>query len=311
MEKYIILPDVTCDLTEEMREYFGITDYIPGHISLGNGREELTELQWKFMSSKEFYKALSDKKSQISTAPPNIDEYCEKFEKYINEGYAIISMSISGKISSTYDFATVAAKRVMEKHPDAKIYCVDTLRMSGAIGLLVCYAYEMQKNGKSFDEVVEWLETNKTKVHQMGPIDDLFYVARRGRLTMGKAIMGTIVGVKPLGDFNDYGYTTVLARVKGINKALAATIDYVKETAIDIENQYVFVIHTDRERYALDLKEKIEKEFNPKKVFVGEAYAGCGANIGPGMVGVYYMGADISEDLSKEKEAMNKVLGAQ
>lgn len=310
MDKFIILSDVTCDLSEEMRTYFGVEDYIPGHINLG-GREEITKLEWNFMSAKEFYKALSDKKAKISTAPPNVEEYYAKFEQYIKEGYAVLSMSISGKISATYDFAVMAANRIKENYPEAKIYCLDTLRLSGAFGLLTCYAHELQKEGKSFEEVIAWLEENKTKVHQMGPIDDLFYIARRGRVTMGAAIMGTIVGIKPLGDFNDVGYTTVLTKVKGINKAFTTTLNYVKETAKNIEDQYVFVLHTDRERYALDLKERIEKELGPKKVFVGQAYAGSGTNIGPGMVGVYYMGDSISEDLVKEKEAMNKVLAAQ
>lgn len=311
MEKYIILADVTCDLTEEMREYFDVKDYIPGHINLGDGREEVTKLEWNFMSSKEFYKALSDKKSKISTAPPNLEEYYEKFERYVKEGYAVLSMSISGKISATYDFAKTAANRIKENYPDAKIYCLDTLRLSGAFGLLVCYAHEMQKEGKSFEEVIAWLEENKTKVHQMGPIDDLVFVARRGRVTMGAAIMGTIVGIKPLGDFNDAGYTTVLTKVKGIKKAFDTTIEYVKETAVDIQNQYIFISHTDRERYALDLKERIEKEFHPKKVFVTQAYAASGTNIGPGMIGVYYMGESISDDLVKEKEAMSRVLAAK
>lgn len=311
MEKYIILADVTCDLTEEMRSYFGVKDYIQGHINLGNGREEITKLEWDFMSSKEFYKALSDKNSKISTAPPNLEEYYEKFEHYIKEGYAVLSMSISGEISVTYDFSTMAAKRIKENYPDAKIYCLDTARLSGAFGLLVCYAHEMQKDGKTFEEVIAWLEENKAKVHQMGPIDDLLFVARRGRVTMGAAVMGTIVGIKPLGDFNDRGYTTVLTKVKGINKALSTTIDYVKETAVEIQNQYVFISHTDREIYALDLKERIEKELGPKKVFVTEAFAASGTNIGPGMIGVYYMGESISEGLEKEKEAMNRVLSAK
>ena len=66
MEKYIILADVTCDLTEEMRSYFGVEDYIQVHVNLGNCREEITKLEWNFMTSKEFYKALSDKNSKIS-----------------------------------------------------------------------------------------------------------------------------------------------------------------------------------------------------------------------------------------------------
>ena len=308
MDKFIILADVTCDLTEEMREYFGVQDYIPGHINLGNGREEVTRLEWDYIEAKEFYKMLGSKENKISTAPPNLEEYYDKFVAYVKEGYSILSMSLSGAISSTYDFAGTAAKRVKADYPEARIYCFDSQRMSAGFGLLVAYAHLLQKEGKSFEEVIAWLEENKSKVHQMGPIDDLMFVARRGRVTMGAAIMGNIVGIKPLGDYNDVGYTTVLAKVKGMKKALKVTVDYVKETATDIENQYVFIAHTDRERIANDLKEMIETELKPKKVFLGQVFSGSGTNIGPGMIGVYYFGESISTDMIKEKEAMNKVV---
>ena len=58
----------------------------------------------------------------------------------------------------------------------------------------------------------------------------------------GKAIMGNLVGIKPMGDSNTDGYVSVLAKVKGIKKALMATVEYVKKVAVDLENQYIFII---------------------------------------------------------------------
>lgn len=287
---------------------FGVADYLKGHITV-DGREMLTQLDWDLISREEFYQKLGDKRVKITTAPPNLEEYCEIFTKYINEGYGVLSMSISSKISGTYDFSCVAANRVREKHPQAEIYCFDSFRMSGAFGLLVAHAHRLKNEGKTMQEVIDWLEENKVRVHQMGPIDDLIYVARRGRITMGKAIMGSFAGVKPMGDCNSDGYTTVLTKAKGIKKALDITVKYVKETADGIEDQFLIISHSDRELYANTLKEMLEKELNPKKVYVSDVFAGSGANIGPGMIGVYYLGKPISPDLSAEKEAMNRILG--
>ena len=180
--------------------------------------------------------------------------------------------------------------------------------MSGAIGLLAYYAHKLKNEGKSFEEVINWLEENKTRVHQMGPIDDLIFVARRGRISMGKAIMGGFAGVKPMGDCNAEGYATVLTKAKGIGKALDITVQYVKETATDIKDQYLFIVHSDRERYAEALKEKLTV-LDPKKIYVSDVYSACGANIGPGMIAVYYLGEKISEDMTAEKEIMNKIVG--
>lgn len=308
MKSYVILADLTCDLSEELRQYFAVEEYIPGYVNI-NGKEIKTYLDWSQISREEFYRNLSDKNVKVTSAPPSQEEYCEIFTRYAEQGYAVLSMSISSRISGTYDFACVAANRVRESHPEAEIYCFDSYRMSGAFGLLVCHAHRLKNEGKTFEEVIAWLEENKTRVHQMGPIDDLIFVARRGRITMGKAIMGSFAGVKPMGDCNAEGYTTVLTKAKGIKKALDLTVKYVKETAEDIENQFIIISHSDRELYAKTLKDMLKKELNPKKVFISDVFSGCGTNIGPGMIGVYYLGAPVSEDLSAEKDAMNRVLG--
>ena len=311
MEKYVILADVTCDLSKELRDFCGMEDYLKGHVHISSGGEErelLTELDWTEISREEFYKLLGNKHAKVSTAPPNLDEYREAFERYAKDGYKIISMSISSKISSTYDFAKTAAARAKETYPDAEIYCFDSLRMSGAFALLTFYAHLLKKEGKSYAEVIEWLEENKSRVHQMGPIDDLMVIARRGRLTMGKAIMGSFAGVKPMGDCNEDGYVTVLTKAKGIRKALELTVEYVSETAVDPENCYAIVSHTDREQYAEALKNLLIEKMNFKDVFVTCSFSANGTNIGPGMIGVYYFGNAIT-DLSAEKATMAKITG--
>ena len=303
MEKYIIIPDVTCDLSKELREYFGLEEYLMGYVQI-NGNSINTRLDWENIRKEEFYKALSNKNNQVSSAAATPLDYYNMFKKYVDLGYKILSMSISSKISGTFSVASLAAKKVMEESENALIYCFDSTRMSGSFGLLVCYALEQQKQGKSFNEVIEFLEETKTRVHQMGPIDDLTFVARRGQISKGKAIMGNFVGIKPMGDSNTDGYVTVLAKVKGIKKALDATVEYIKNIAVDMENQYLIITHSDRDTLANELKDKIISKCNFKKVFVSDVFSGCGTNIGPGMICAYFIGEQVTEDLVKEKEIL-------
>ena len=310
MKKFIILPDSSCDVSPELREQFGIEDYVKGYVHFSDGRDFRTTLEWDNITRNDFYKALSDKRLKLSTAPASPEEYYEIFTKYAKEGYDIVSISLSSAISASFANSCTAANRVMEEYPDCKIYTCDSMRMSGLIGLLTICACELKKEGKSALEVYEWLEANKRKVHQMGPIDDLIFVARRGRISMGKAIMGSFAGVKPMGDCNSEGYVTVLTKAKGIKKALALTVAYLKRAAVDIENQYVYISHSDREAYAMTLKEMIENTLHPKKVFVSDVYSSCGTNIGPGMISANFFGDTISEDGSKEKEMMNDAIAS-
>lgn len=304
MKDFVILPDVTCDLSQEIRDYFGLTDYIQGHVHI-NDDSIRTSLDWTNITRDKFYKTLSSKRNKVSSAAASPEEYYQIFKKYAEEGYGIISMSISSKISATYNIAMSAMNRIKEEYPDIDTYCLDSYRMSGSFGLLVAYACEMKKNGKSFEEIVAWLEENKQRVHQMGPIDDLTFIARRGQISSGKAFMGNLVGIKPMGDSNTDGYVSVLAKVKGIKKALDVTVSYIKRVATDVENQYIFIMHSDREEYANLLREKIEKNIPCKKVFVSDVFSGCGTNIGPGMISSYFMGEPVTENSVKEKEAMD------
>ena len=307
MGSYVIIPDVTCDLSEEVREKFGITDYMHGYTHI-NGVSVKTVLDWSEISREEFYKTLESKKNTVSSATASPEEFYEKFKYYAERGIDVLSMSISSKISGTYNIAAAAAKRVSEEFPERKILALDSYRMSGSFGLLVINAALKRDEGLSIDELYAWLEENKHCVHQMGPIDDLTFVARRGQISNGKAFMGNLVGIKPMGDSNADGYVSVLAKAKGIKKALEATVGYVKAIATDVENQYIVIAHSDREKYALDLKARIEAAINCKKVFLTDVFAACGTNIGPGMICVYFMGEPIVEDLSKEKETLTQIL---
>lgn len=308
MKKFVILADVTCDLSQELRDRFEIKDYIRGYIHFSDGRDFQTTLDWDNISREDFYRALSSKKMEVSTAPASPENYYTTFKHYAEEGYDILSISISSKISSTYNVAKGAADRVVAEHPDCRIYCFDSFRMSGSMGLLTVYAHEMQKDGKSMDEIVEWLESAKHCVHQMGPIDDLMFVARRGRMSTGKAILGSFAGVKPMGDCNRDGYVSVLGKVKGIKKALQTTVDYIKAVAVDVENQYILISHSNREEYAMTLKAMLETELGAKQVFVCDVFCGCGTNIGPGMICANFMGDAVSENSVVEKNTMNRIL---
>lgn len=307
MEKFVILPDVTCDLSKEIRDFIALDDYIPGYVEI-NGESLSTTLNWDNITRDKFYKTLGNPKNKVSSAAPNIEDYYNKFKTYIEAGYSIISMSISSRISGTYNVSLLGRDKVLEEFPNANIYCLDTLRMSGSFGLLVMYASMLKNEGKTYQEVIDWLETNKHCVHQMGPIDDLTFVARRGQISKGKAIMGNLVGIKPMGDSNRDGYVTVLAKAKGLKKALKITVEYVKAIATNLEDQYLLVSHTDREEVAKNLKELLLAEIKCKDVLISDVFSGCGTNIGPGMIGVYFLGNPISENLEVERTTILNIM---
>ena len=310
MSNYIILTDSNCELNKDLRERFGLEDYIKGHIVTPDGVDHRVDLEWElFGSPDKFYTQLKDKKNVFSTSAPNSAEFIEFFSKYLEQGRDIIFLSMSTALSGTYDFAVMAKNELAEKYPDRRIEIFNTLRYSCAVGLLTVTALKLQQEGKTYDEVLEFLNKNYNRVHEMGPMDDLFFLSRKGRISYGKAFMGTLVGVKPLGDFNKNGLTTVLTKALGLKKAMAITIEYVKRTIENPEEQIIFIAETDRRKNAEILADLLKKEVKPKEVIIITCNPSTGANVGPGLAACYYFGKEISDDLVEETKLMEEITG--
>ena len=181
---------------------------------------------------------------------------------------------------------------------------MNSLRYSTAQGMLLSYASKLREEGKSCDEVADWLEENKQCFHQIGIMDDLFFLARTGRVNKAAAFMGSLVGVEPMADFSSNGLCTVIGKGKGKKKSLDAAVSYLQKLAINPKDQVLFLAHSLREKEAEYFKKVIEERVGPKEVIVSSVDMVCGANIGPGLVAVFFYGQKITEDLSAEKAVL-------
>ena len=142
----------------------------------------------------------------------------------------------------------------------------------------------------------------------MGWLDDLSFVAKKGRISQPKAFLGKLIGVKPLGEFGPCGVTTVIGKAKGEKSAYKAIIEYINQTIENPSEQIIIIANTSRKAQSEVLKSMIEESFHPKAIFINDVYPACGINIGPGLMAAYYVGKPISDDLSQEKELISRIL---
>lgn len=312
-KNFVILPDITCDLNKELQEKFDI-EVIKGHVKYPNGKEENSMLDWAECSfltehtAEEFYSELKKDPAGFTTAPANAYEYYNAFEKYVQKGQAILSMSLSSGMSGTYNFTLQARDMILEKYPQAVIRCFDSMRFGPGFGLMAIWASLLRQEGKTIDETLQFLEENKNRFHQMGWLDDLSFVAKKGRISQPKAFFGKLIGVKPLGEFSPAGLTTVVGKAKGEKSAYKAIINYIDQTIENPTEQIIIIANTSRKPQAETLCAMIEEKFHPKAIYVSDVYPACGVNIGPGLMAAYYIGTPISDDLSQEKEMIEKIL---
>ena len=154
MNKYLISTDSTADLSEAYITEHNIPIhplyyYVNGE-QFGDGHE---------LPFKEFFdKMRHDAKVSTSASTPEI---CKKlFEEQVSAGYDVLHLSFSSGLSCSYQSACIAAEEVMESHPGSRIVVIDTLCASGGKGLLVYYAVKLKEEGKSLDEVAQWVNDN-------------------------------------------------------------------------------------------------------------------------------------------------------
>ena len=301
MSNFSIMADATCDLNEAFRSEYDIK-VIPGHFVAPNNVEYDSMPAWEHGFERDaFYADLKKNPLGYKTSPASVGEFFDAFSKEAEKGNTLIVASISAGMSGANAFMKEAADMTMRKYPNCKINVIDSMRFGPGFGLMMIHASMRRAAGDSFEQVSAWIEANKNRFHQAGWLDDLSFVARKGRLTHAKAFFGTLAGVKPIGEFDYNGMTTVLGKAKGAKKAYEILLGYIEQTIENPEEQIIFIAQTNRLPQAEQYKQMIEEKFHPKAVYVNDVHPLCGINVGPGLMAAYYVGKPISKDLSEER----------
>lgn len=307
MADFVIIPDTSSDLTRDLRERFDIPDYVRGLVYFPDGHTETADMDWERYDPKQFYESMTDKTTIYKTACAPAGDIMAVFEKYLEQGKDILSISLSSALSGTYQTCEMVKRELQPKYPDRKIICIDSLRYSTALSLLVIMAAQKKESGATLEETAAFVEENKHRIHQMGTMDDMFFLVKTGRLSNFKAFFGTLVGVNAMADFNRTGLAEVLTKCKGKRAAFDTLIRYMHQTIEEPENQIIFVAHSNRQQAAELLAEKIQQEFSPREIIINDVGMSCGASIGPGLCAAFYHGKEISEGNEQEKAIMASI----
>ena len=306
-KKFAILADVTCDISKEFRKEYDI-ELIPGHFTTPDGKEHLGDCSWDEFDRESFYRELKKNPAGFQSSPASVEEYRLVFKKHALSKEAIVAVCISSTLSGTYTFMNSAKDLVLKEIPDAEIYICDSMRFGPVCGLMCIYLAELRKEGKSAKEAFSWLEENKNRFHQTGWMDDLSFVAKKGRITHAKAFFGSLIGVKPIGEFDYNGMTTVIGKGKGEEKTMSILLDYMAAHIENPEHQFIFIATSNEHKQAEKYKDLIVERFHPKGAYVCDVYSNCGINVGPGLMAAYYYGKPISKGLVEEQKVMKELL---
>lgn len=284
---YEILTDSSSNLTNSMIEELGIRVL---SLSFFMGGEEYKGYQEnEEFDYPTFYNKLRDGEN-VKTSLVNTDMFIDEFKKILDCGNDVLALTVSSGISGTYQAAKIAADTVREEYPDRKVIVIDSLSASIGQGLLVYYAAKLREEGKSIDEVADWIYKNRLNMVHQFTVDDLFFLKRGGRLSGGVAIVGTILQIKPVLHMDNEGRLIVQSKVNGRKKSLNAIVDIFKENTKDLKNQVLAICHGDCLKDAEYIAEKVKAETDVEDIIINFCDPVLGAHAGPGVVALFYLG---------------------
>lgn len=283
MRKYAIITDSCADLPRDLCERLEI-DMVTLEVS-ANGELVSAENESEV---KVLYEKLRTKAS-VSTAAPSIERFEELFGGLLEQGRDILYLGFSSALSATLSSATMALRALSDAYPQRKLYAVDTLCASMGQGLLVYYAAQMRANGADIDTVRDWVEEHKGQIAHWFLVDDLFFLKRGGRVNAATAVVGTLLGVKPILHVDDAGRLIGVSKARGRRAAVDALFERMRETMRKEENQVVFISHGDCAEDAVYLAERIRNETGIADVLIHYIGPAIGAHSGPGTLALFFL----------------------
>jgi len=274
-----IIIDSGSDITEKEAKKLGI-GFLPIEVRFGN-EEYFDGID---LTAENFYDKLENSNEFPKTSQINPFRFEECFTKETLDGSEVVMITLSSKISGTYQSALEGAKNFKDK-----VFVVDSLNACSGQRILGLYALQLASEGKSGKEIKEELDKAKLNIKVFAVIDTLEYLKKGGRISAASAMIGTMLSIKPIIGVVD-GEIKVLGKAMGTKKSYAmlnSTIE--KNQEIDFDKPIGFIYSgkdlTPLENYKQTIKSILNDTDNIPSYPLG---ATIGAHIGSGAVGIAY-----------------------
>ena len=290
MADYILSGCSAADLTKEHFERINVK-YICFHFMM-DGVSYPDDLG-QSMPADEMYARMA-KGAMTSTSQINISEYVDYFSAFCEQGLDIVHVTLSSGISGTYGSACNAALIVKERYPERKVFVVDSLAASSGYGLLLDTAAEKRDSGMSAEELVQWLEDNKRKLHHWFFSTDLSSYVRGGRISKTAAFFGGVLQICPLLNVDYMGRLIPRSKIrtkKNVIREIVARMVEHAENGTDYDGK-CFISMSACRADAEAVASLIEQKF-PRlngKVLINNIGGLIGAHTGPGTVALFFWG---------------------
>lgn len=276
MSKIKLITDSTCDLPKKIIDEYDI-EVIPLIINLGDeSYTDGVDIDIKTLLNK-----MENSQCTASTSQITPGRFHEVYEKYLKEGYSIISIHLSSEMSGTYHSACVAR----DSFENAHITVIDGRNVTSGLGILVFKAAKLIKEGMEVQQVVNEIKKFIPRVNSLLAFESLENLVKGGRLSKTAGIIGSILGIKIVLEVKE-GKMAVRDKFRGNKKAVKYIIENFEKSG-HLSEEPVMLLHIENK----DIYEPLKQYLEDNNIEYIDCEVGCtvGIHSGPKACGIFYL----------------------
>ncbi|HEY1014799.1 MAG TPA: DegV family protein [Herpetosiphonaceae bacterium] len=269
----VIVTDSTSDIPPALAKALDI-HIIPLQVNFGS--ESFAD--GVELTSEQFYGKLEASQALPTTSQPSVGAFEELYRKVGGKDQPIVSVHISSKLSGTIR----SAQQAVELLPDQEIHVVDAEHTTMALGWIAILAARAAKAGKGADEIAAMVAGLPKRTFLYAALDTLRYLEKGGRIGKTRALLGTMLNVKPIIHVSN-GEVMPFEQVRTKKKAHARLLDVAREIGPFEE---LCVLHGRAEEDAKAFAQQLSDVHPAEKIVIAEIGSVVGVHVGPGCIGI-------------------------
>ncbi len=275
-----IVTDSLSDITSDLAEELGIT-IVPLTVLFG----QESYLDRVTITTDEFYHRLIHGDVWPTTTQPTPAAFADIYNKLAEETSEILVITLSSKLSGTYQSA-MSAKESVKK--DCRIEVIDSLRVAMGMGLVTIAAAKEAQKGTNLDGMVDFVNKALPRSHLIIYFDTLKYLAKGGRIGRASRLLGSILSFKPILTVRE-GEMSPVTRVR----SQPAGMEYLYNFVTSFPHiEAIAVEHTTLPDEADRLVERISASFPRENIYRSTVSPVLGVHAGPNAVAVSILEAE-------------------
>jgi len=279
MSKIAIVTDSTAYLPQPLVDQYHIT--VCPQILIW---DQATYQDGVDIQPTEFYQRLKTAKVMPSSSQVAIPTFKSVFDNLLDQGYGVLAILLSAKLSGTVD----SAVKAREASPQAPIEIVDSLTTGLEMGLHVLAAARAAAAGASLAECKAIAEQAQKHTHIFITFETLEFLHRGGRIGGAQRFLGTALNIKPILEIRD-GRLEAVERVRTRSKALNRLIELVEQNVAGKKPVRLACMHANAEAEAKAVLLQAETRLGAIETILGDVSPVIGTHAGPGTIGLAYM----------------------